>query len=306
MDFIREIKAFEQWLRTNYLPPFAQLMWYKLFVLCNGAGWPEWFVVENNALMGLMHLSNKNSFVDYRNKLLESGLIEFKKGRKGHPSRYKLNSVIAMFSSNKLIPKTDPEICGNKLIPKTDLQTDLQMNLQMNPKTDLQMNPQTCPLYKHKQETKTNTETKTENNNNHVVVVADEGPINESRPPPFEVLVSHGFKQVQKHYEKYIGVMLTGGSTTDIADYLESGIEAGLICLAIEESVDRNVRHWKFIKGIIENCIRDGIKTSEQFIVSQANRKPATPKSNSAGGEHGNTGRNTDKDSKWAKYSNPI
>ena len=94
MDFIREINAFEQWLRTNYLPPFSQLLWYKLFMLCNSAGWPEWFAVENLDLMGLIKLKNEKSFIEYRDKLLEAGLIDYIKGKKGSPNRYKLNSLL--------------------------------------------------------------------------------------------------------------------------------------------------------------------------------------------------------------------
>ena len=94
MDFIKEMLAFERWLCTNYLPPLSQLLWHKLFMLCNGAGWPEWIVVENASLMAQLHLKRTASFLEYRDKLIECGLVEYQKGRKGHPNRYRLHSVI--------------------------------------------------------------------------------------------------------------------------------------------------------------------------------------------------------------------
>ena len=94
MDFIREINAFERWLRTNYLPLASQMLWYKLFMLSNSAGWPEWVVVPNAELMALIQIENKNTFIAYRDKLIDAGLIEYQKGKKGSPNRYKLKSLL--------------------------------------------------------------------------------------------------------------------------------------------------------------------------------------------------------------------
>ena len=101
MNFIKEQLAFEQWLYTNHLPPMAQLLWHKIFMLFNGAGWPEWIAVENQALMVRLHLKNETSFIRYRDMLLTNGFIEYQKGRKGTPNRYKMNSVVEMVSTCK-------------------------------------------------------------------------------------------------------------------------------------------------------------------------------------------------------------
>jgi len=90
MNYLAEINAFEQWLETNYLPSSAQLLWYKLMMLDNKAGWSEWVTVDNQRLMALIQLKREATFIDIRNKLIEAGLIEYRKGKKGSPNQYKI------------------------------------------------------------------------------------------------------------------------------------------------------------------------------------------------------------------------
>jgi len=159
IDFIREILAFERWLRTNHLPATSQLLWYKLFMLCNSAGWAEWVVVENAALMAQIHLGNKASFIRYRDNLLESGLIEYRKGRKGHPNQYKLHSVIEKINGNELQPKTASQINGCNLKPQTvpqniQFQFETPNDTPTRPQTIPKTIPEPAPLYKYKQDEK--------------------------------------------------------------------------------------------------------------------------------------------------------
>lgn len=92
MNYITEINGFERWLETNYLPPMSQLLWYKLIALCNRCGWVEWITVDNQRLMSLIQLKREATFIDIRNKLIEAGLIEYRKGKKGSPNQYKINT----------------------------------------------------------------------------------------------------------------------------------------------------------------------------------------------------------------------
>ena len=111
MNFIKEINGFERWLESHYLPTNAQLLWYKLFMLSNRAGWPEWIQVDNQRLMAVSCINNKNTFLLARDKLLDSGLAEFTKGKKGSPNRYKLASLEKFGMSHNLHvePKSDQE-----------------------------------------------------------------------------------------------------------------------------------------------------------------------------------------------------
>lgn len=93
MTYIDLINAFERWLETNYLPSSAQLLWYKLIAQFNRAGWSEWVTVDNRRLMSIMQIDSEKTFIRCRDKLVEAGFFEYKKGKKGSPNQYKINTV---------------------------------------------------------------------------------------------------------------------------------------------------------------------------------------------------------------------
>lgn len=93
MTYIELINAFEKWLETNYLPSSAQLLWYKLIALFNKAGWSEWITVDNYRLMALLDIKREATFISNRDKLIETKLFEYQKGKKGSPNKYKICTV---------------------------------------------------------------------------------------------------------------------------------------------------------------------------------------------------------------------
>lgn len=93
MSYIDLINAFERWLETNYLPISSQLLWYKLISLFNKCGWSEWVTVDNHRLMSIMQIESEKTFIRCRDKLIEAGLFEYRKGKKGSPNQYKINTV---------------------------------------------------------------------------------------------------------------------------------------------------------------------------------------------------------------------
>lgn len=106
MNFINEINAFEQWLETNYLSGYAQLLWYKLFMLFNKSGWNEWVTVDNLRLMSKIGVSNEKTFLKYRDELLEKELFEYVKGKKGNPNKYRMFSVYEKINTAKFAVQT--------------------------------------------------------------------------------------------------------------------------------------------------------------------------------------------------------
>lgn len=107
MNFVDEVNSFERWLESHFLPPLAQLLWYKLFMLCNRSGWQEWVQVDNQRLMGLVGVRREKSLIEIREKLLEAGLFDFERGRKGHPNRYRM---ISLASQNPFLLKVQLEV----------------------------------------------------------------------------------------------------------------------------------------------------------------------------------------------------
>lgn len=93
MKYLSEINAFEFWLETHHLPTSAQLLWYKLMCIANKAGWCEWMSVDNLRLMAIMQMNREATLINTRNELIKAGLIEYRRGKKGSPGKYKMVSV---------------------------------------------------------------------------------------------------------------------------------------------------------------------------------------------------------------------
>lgn len=101
-NFIAQMNAFDRWLETNYLPTAAQLLWYKLFVLFNKCGWEEWIQVDNLKLMLMIGVKSEKSAILARDKLLEANLIDYQKGKKNKPNRYRMIYFDCKYYSKKI------------------------------------------------------------------------------------------------------------------------------------------------------------------------------------------------------------
>ena len=94
------------------------MLWFKLMDIDNRLCWEEWFAVTNNRLMLILDV-NEKTLIRYRNKLIEDGLIEYKRGHKGKPSLYKIVDISCKYDSTN-DSKNDSE---NKLPVKNTVQT---------------------------------------------------------------------------------------------------------------------------------------------------------------------------------------
>ncbi|MEG1185891.1 MAG: hypothetical protein RSD63_09700 [Eubacterium sp.] len=126
MNYISEINAFERWLETNHLPGQSQLLWYKIMMLCNRCGWAEWITVDNQRLMALIQVKREATFIDLRNKLVDAGLLEYQKGKKGSPNRYKIYGFEQI--SNKLLGDKNNNTFTSEVQSEvyTEVQTEVQ------------------------------------------------------------------------------------------------------------------------------------------------------------------------------------
>lgn len=138
MNYILEINAFEQWLETHYLPISSQLLWYKLMNICNRSGWSEWVTVDNLRLMAVIKMSNEKTFMKTRDNLIESGLIEYEKGKKGSPSRYKLISFV---SKKNIVENTVENTVGNTI----------ENTVENTVRNTVENTVKSTAIYKHKQ-----------------------------------------------------------------------------------------------------------------------------------------------------------
>ena len=120
LNYILEINAFEQWTETHYLPIPSQLLWYKLMSICNKAGWSEWVTVGNQRLMATLQMSREASFIKARDELIKAGLIEYQKGKKGCPNKYRMVS----FTFKNEVQSVVESVVQN--VVKSEVQTEVE------------------------------------------------------------------------------------------------------------------------------------------------------------------------------------
>ena len=89
---------------------------------------------------------------------------------------------------------------------------------------------------------------------------------------------------IQQCYEKYIG-MISSSIFLEIQDFLKSGVEAALICRAIEKCVENNVRKWSYVRRILTDCVTNAILTFDKFKQNEADwlESKARPKQKGGG-----------------------
>ncbi len=140
MNYLLEINAFERWLETHHLPSSSQLLWYKLMYLGSRSQWSEWIIVDNRRLMVILQMSSENTFLRCRDELINVGLIEYQKGKKGSPNKYKILSLVgedAAKNTSKNEVKTEVETAVNtavNMVVKAEVKT-ADINKQNKNKT---------------------------------------------------------------------------------------------------------------------------------------------------------------------------
>ena len=106
-DYVLLYEGFHRWLETNYLPGLAQVLFLKIIHLFYKAGWSEWIQVDNWRMMSLIQMEREKSFIDLRGKLIEKELIILVKGKKGSPTKYKLNDKFTFINEAKVEVNTE-------------------------------------------------------------------------------------------------------------------------------------------------------------------------------------------------------
>ena len=142
MDYIKEINAFERWCENNYLPISSQLLWYKIMQRFNRNGWREWVSVDNLTLMAAMKMGREATFIKARDELIKAGLMEYQKGKKGTPNRYRM---VSFFEKNTF---------------KSEVQSVVESEVQTVVESEVQSVVESVDINKHK--TKNNKKSSTD------------------------------------------------------------------------------------------------------------------------------------------------
>lgn len=125
---------------VGLVPPVAQALYFRLFLINNRAGWTEWFGATNQRLMLEVGLNSAHTLIENRNLLKRLGFIDFKQGKKGQPTLYRLN-----------------DMCEEKGALNA-LNTAPQTALKTASNSALNTAPQTAHIYRQETMTKTKKE----------------------------------------------------------------------------------------------------------------------------------------------------
>ena len=125
---------------VGLVPPVAQALYFRLFLINNRAGWTEWFGATNQRLMLEVGLNSAHTLIENRNLLKRLGFIDFKQGKKGQPTLYRLN-----------------DMCEEKGALNA-LNTAPQTALETASNSALNTAPQTAHIYRQETMTKTKKE----------------------------------------------------------------------------------------------------------------------------------------------------
>jgi DnaD/phage-associated family protein len=86
------------------------------------------------------------------------------------------------------------------------------------------------------------------------------------------------------HYERNIG-LLNMISINGLRSYLADGMEDALICAAIDECLAANVRNWKYLNTILNECMMDNVLTLEGFRKRQEEHQARASPQGRGGGK---------------------
>lgn len=150
MNFVLEMNVFTQWLESYHLSSNAQLLWFRLFNLNNRCGWVEWMQVDNQRLMHFIKANSRNTMMRARDELVDVGLLEYRRGKKGVPGSYKMvpPSVVLKEFMFTMGSKNEQ---NNKLCSNIEQNTGQNTN-SIRTEYEHHMNP----IYKHKHKLKPN------------------------------------------------------------------------------------------------------------------------------------------------------
>lgn len=98
MNYMTEIKMFNEWLETNELSTGGIALWYGLMFIANRAGWRNDLSIPISAIM-LRTKMSRSAIYRERNALRKHGLIDFDANDGRQSSNYRIRSFESGFAS---------------------------------------------------------------------------------------------------------------------------------------------------------------------------------------------------------------
>ena len=237
----KEFKAF--FVRKQIFPvdKGAQALWFTLLYL-NGQG--EWITVKSDVLEAHSGLS-RPAVIRARKNLAEQGYIEFKEGIGNGLTAYKL-LVLRNVTQNG----------------QTVLQNVTQ-NVTQNSRFALQNVTQNVTQGETQAESGENQDKYKEYINYNIYNKNNKKDLlNNNIYSSSSIISSSAVKKIADEIEGNV-CQVTSMVLSDIEMFLADADE-DLIMFAVREAHDNNAKNWNYVKAIIRNLLREGVKTGAE------------------------------------------
>ena len=89
MNYMTEIKMFNEWLETNELSTSGIALWYALMYMANRSGWKQQLYIPVSVIMLRTKMSRSTIYRE-REVLRDYGLIDFEGGDGRQSSSYRI------------------------------------------------------------------------------------------------------------------------------------------------------------------------------------------------------------------------
>lgn len=95
MTYIEYLNQFDRWLeQADSITDKSVVLYYALLSMFNRRGWPVWAGVDTQRLMMMARTTSKATAIRARDALSSYGLIEYKRGKKGKSTEYRLCKIM--------------------------------------------------------------------------------------------------------------------------------------------------------------------------------------------------------------------
>jgi len=257
VPYMQILKSYTD-MSIGCLSPFAQVVYFRLFLINNRAGWTEQFSVSNQRLMLETGINSKHTLERARCELINHNFIDYVPGKKGSPSKYKIICPnVYPQKSQAVANEADNQEKGALNAPKTGTNIKYGANNAPNTgeKTGTKTGENPAPIIHNNYY-----------NNNHPKKAAA-APAGEDFGKNNEITMP--FAQVNELFEKNIHRITSEIEQNKLTDLVvQYGVE--WVIAAIEEGAVQHARTAKYIAVILERWEREGFKSARN--VNPANK----------------------------------
>jgi hypothetical protein len=123
LGYFEYLNDFNRWLETNSPTDKTLILYYGLLNTFNQRRWTEWTGIDTQRLMLLARTSDKKTAYRARDALVEAGFIDYKPGKKGQVTEYRLLELGGKFLPESATKNSTESATGNATHNKNKIKT---------------------------------------------------------------------------------------------------------------------------------------------------------------------------------------